>query len=125
MNALPIFDCPPIDKDTPLEPGHKVFEVILFDSFHGGKSSYYIHHAYMTDIRGEDGAPLLRNEHGTNYYSMSKGEWYDAEWKVHLRVAELLVKRKDQLMDQIAEAMGTAKALRDCSDTQTEAEVTQ
>ena len=111
MNKLPIFNLVPKDANSPIEAGVKLYRPDLTETYNDRDGFLIvIWEAETTDIT-HNGTRMLKFER-TDSLKPDDGQWYLERWMAELRGAELLVKRKEKMLDHITKQMDRAEASR-------------
>ena len=111
MNRLPIFNLVPKDAASPIEAGVALYRPELCEAYNDRDGFLIIiWKAETTDVT-HNGVRMVKPEFGDTL-KPDDGQWFLERWMAELRGAELLVKRKDKMMDHIDRQMRIAEASR-------------
>ena len=111
MNRLPIFNLTPKDADSPIEAGVKLYRPDLTEVYSDRDGFLIIIWSAETTDIAHNGTRMLKFER-TDSLKPDDGQWYLERWMAELRGAELLVKRKEKMLDHITKQMDRAEASR-------------
>lgn len=111
MNKLPLFNLCPKPADAPIEAGVKLYRPELTETYNDRDGFLIIiWEAETTDVT-HNGTRLIKRERSDSL-KPDDGQWYLERWMAELRGAELLIKRKEKMLDFITKQMDIAEAAR-------------
>lgn len=110
MNKLPIFNLVTKDAASPIEAGVKLYKAELTEVYSDRDGFMIIIWQAETTDSTWGSQRLIKTQGDT--LKPDDGTWYLERWMAELRGAELLVKRKEKMMDHISRQMDRAEISR-------------
>lgn len=110
MNSLPLFNMTTKPADEPIEAGVQLYRPLLTEVYNDRQGFLIVIQKAKTMDTVINGKRVVCYETGT--IEPDDGQWYLNEWEAELRGAELLIKRKELMMDHITKQMDRAEKAR-------------
>ena len=111
MNKLPIFNVEPKPADMAIASGVRLFKPLLTEVYNDRDGFLIIIEEASTSDIMLKGQRCVAFDRGM--IEPDNGNWFTERWQAELRGAELLIKRKDKMLDHITKQMGRAEKAKE------------